>query len=142
MDQIIQLVGFDKIKDSAPPHYVAAIEDKAILELINETVVPPLNDDVTPKVESRLISRKVLDELIETTVATREAEYAGEMFIGDPLKKGSLVTKTPSRHSLELEEWPGEYDELEDLMRQYSGEAGDENERESLDESRMYRFSN
>lgn len=141
MDQIIQLVGFDKIKDSAPPHYVAAIEDKAILELINETVVPHINDDVTPKVESRLVSRKVLDELIETTVAIREAEYAGEMFIGDQIRKGSLVTKTPSRHSLELEEWPGEYDELEDLMRQYSGDEADE--RESLDmDSRMYRFSN
>lgn len=118
LDQIIQLVGFDKIRDIAPLHFIGSQTDQAVFEHIQETMVPPLNTDVEKEYETKKVGRNVLDSIIEETVLKREAEYAGKMYIRDPKKKGSLATESP-RESIHFDEWGGELEDDLDVVQDY-----------------------
>lgn len=118
LDQVIQLVGFDKIRDIAPLHFIGSQTDQAVYEHLQETMIPPINLDVEAEVEKRKVGRNVLDSIIEDSVLKREAEYAGKMYIRDPQKKGSLATESP-RESIHFEEWGGELEDDVDLVHDY-----------------------
>jgi len=111
LDKIIAEVGFDKIRDLAPLHFLQSKTDAALHEHVKETIVPPINEQVTRKVDGIKESRDLLDSLLEEVVMMREAEYAGEIYMRDYLGKDFLGgSNPPSELSFneEMEEWMGE----------------------------------
>lgn len=100
LDQIIQLVGFDKIQDLAPEHFIGAQTDQAIFKHVQQTVIPPVNEETVKKFGLSKQGRDILDDIIDETIMKREAEYAGKMFVRDPRFKVSLASGSISKFSV------------------------------------------
>ncbi|CAL8123198.1 unnamed protein product [Orchesella dallaii] len=141
LDRVIGEVGFEKIRDIAPLHFIQNRTDHALYEHVRETMVPPINEQATRKVDSIKESRDLLDSMLEEVVMMREAEYSGEVYMRDYLRKEGLGgSNPPSELSYgfndEMGEWLGEgyYDERvrgEDDWRSEMGEGTRFNSREN-----------